>query len=312
MRRYTEPIIGHLPLEIPQFERSLSDLTNDRLVFKGISTVGVMIICTRGELAEACDNYNNYDRRGLANDSPFKICGLSYDLVKKFPEEVETNPLLKSLMTDEMKAEAKKHSRRWEYGKDFIFRHCIDTKLLDHKIADNFHLLCQIVIPSKDWVHKYPNIDLTNITGKTSRRLGDCNIIDTLIRETREELGIQLSEYRPNGKLGILHAGYQYQMRKKYNMLDLIYDFKIGGGGSGTHVFVLVVDSGDLTKSQIFKENSKTGCDWNVPSITPSIWSCNNLKSTNAGYFVRRASNNENNNYKLLVEDLKNYEYWEK
>lgn len=266
-RSQTEPIVQSLTKTSSECYKQLSkskSFSYDRAVFGGCITAGAVIICNQDDLSTVCDNYNKYDRHELAKDCPSKICGLSYDLVKKFPKEIETNPNLKPLVTDEMKAEANKHSNRWRYGHDFIFDHCIKQETFDQKIADNLHLMCQIVIPNRRWAFKYPNIDLTNITGKTSKKLGDRNILETLARETEEELGLRINEYLPNGKSGILHPNYQYRMRKHYKMMNLPYDFKIAGhGDASTQVFVLVVDKNDLIEAQVFKQNlDKNGdCD---------------------------------------------------
>jgi hypothetical protein len=218
-------------------------------------------------------------------------------LVKTFPQQVEKHPVLRSLVTEEMKAKAKKHSRRVSYGHDFIFHHCIKTSLLEHKrqlpsnlvddkrqlpsnlvddkrqlpsnlvddkrrlpsnlVDDRYsgmHLMCQIVVPSEKWAFKYPNIDIAGLSGKTSRKRGDRDILQTLIAETREEIGLVIGERLSNGRPGILHPGYQLQMRKKHNMFPLPYDFQIGNHGNATQVFVLVVDEEDLMNCQIIPE----------------------------------------------------------
>ena len=254
---------------------------NDRISFNGCITAGAVFICKQDGLDYVCSTYNECDKSHLAEDHPATLCGLPYGLVKTFPQQVENHPVLKSLVTEEMKAKAKKHSRRVSYGHDFIFRHCIKTSLLEQKrqlcsnlVEDkysNMHLMCQIVVPSEKWASKYPNIDIAGLSGKTSYKRGDKDILQTLIAETREEIGLVIGERLPNGKPGILHPGYQLQMRKKHNMFSLPYDFRIGSHENATQVFVLVVDEEDLINCQIVPEIIDKSYDHDIEVINQKL-----------------------------------------
>lgn len=252
---------------------------NDRIPFNGCITAGAVFICKQDGLEHVCNTYNECDKSQLAEDHPATLCGLPYELVKTFPQQVEEHPVLKSLVTEDMKAEAKKHSRRVSYGHDFIFHHCIKTSLLERKRQSvnerysDMHLMCQIVVPNEKWGSKYPNIDIAGLSGKTSRKRGDKDILQTLIAETREEIGLVLGEHFSNGKLGILHPGYQLQMRKKHNMFSLPYDFRIGRYGNATQVFVLVVDEEDLINCQDIPEIIDKSNDQDIEDINQRLQS---------------------------------------
>lgn len=224
-------------------DRSFSAPKDDRPILDGCVSAGVIILGDKNVLEDVCAKYNSSDKSKLEADHADKLCCLSYDLVKRFPTENETHPYMESLVTTTMKERADKYSRRWGYGRDFVLDHCIRNKQFDDKIPDTLSFLCQIVVPNSTSARKYPNIDLTVITGKTSSNHGDKSTIDTAIRETREETGLYISEYLPNGNPGIFHSGYQWRMRRTYNAENLPYNFKL----EGIEVFILIVADGDLT-----------------------------------------------------------------
>jgi hypothetical protein len=229
-----------------------------RPAFKGCNTAGAIFISKIDGFTEICKIYNSCDKSKLSHDHPYSLCSLPFNSIKRFPQEAETDPLFKSLVTDEIKAEAKKHVGRVNFGLDFIYRHCIQTKSLGEKyLGENFHLLCQLVVPNAISAYKYNSIDLTGISGKTDSILGDTNILKTLIRETQEEIGLKIGEYLPNGKPGILHPSYQLKMRQKYNVKNLPYDLQIGEHGYATQLFILVIEEDDILDSSILEEEKE-------------------------------------------------------
>lgn len=231
-------------------QRSFSE--SRRPSFHGCITAGAVFISDK-KFTEVCQKFNNSPKNNLAHDKPELLCSLTFSEIKKFPDEAETNLVFKDFISNEMKNEAKKNTGDVKYGLDFIYRHCIMAKTFDH-INENFHFLCQIAVPKQD--RKYRKIDLTGLSGKTDRYF-DKNIMQTLIRETREELGLNLSEYLPSGKLGILHPGYQLKQRKRHNCIKLPYDFMIGEYGSQARIFVLMVDEKDLLNNSILEEEKE-------------------------------------------------------
>jgi hypothetical protein len=235
-----KPILEIKPINV---YRSKSESTLRRPCFNGRITASLTVICNDIDgLDDLCGDYNSSDRSKLEKDNPYKICSLTFEQIRKFPE-VKSNSL-SHLITNEMEEIAYANSKNYKFGWDFVFKNSIKHNRFKG-VSNRLGFLCEIVLPTDP--SEYPNIDLTTITEKTENT--DLDILHTAKRGAYEEIGIDLF-----GKAGrkIMHPCYQINFRKKYGN-KIPYNFHVGSYGSATECFVLGVDIEDLIECQIIE-----------------------------------------------------------
>ncbi len=204
----------------------------NRVEFDGCITAAAIIIGTTKHLQAVCENYKTIDKSQLEHDRAETLCCMTPELIRKFRTQNESHPQMRNLVTEKMKRTAKLHSRDWEYGLDFVLDHFVKNSCIEKHLTDQLGVLCQIVVPSAESARKFPNIDLTVITGKTGAV--DKSMKDTITREVLEETGLNIEK--------VIASSYQQEARKNLGVQNMPDGFKLGV----TRVFVLVVNDGDL------------------------------------------------------------------
>lgn len=245
------------PMKLETIRRTRSDESMNissinRKTFNGRITASMIIVSELEGLNEVCENYNQGDKSNLFDDRPYKICALTLDQIKMFPNAKSNS--LSYLITPEMERQAYLNSRNFKYGRDFVLENSLQHARFEG-MPSNLGMLCEVLLPTGD--KRYPNIDIGTISEKTE--YDDKSILYTAMRGAIEEIGIDL--FNKSGR-EIFHSSYQNDFRKKYYP-NLPYNFSIGSFGRATECIVVGAKYEDLIDCQIVKENRLTNEETN-------------------------------------------------